>query len=72
MLLLVIAADVADLERAMLLAAVGPLAVAMAPARRIAAIDIGPDASESDVIAAALFLVGAESSTGQLIRVGTR
>lgn len=70
--LLVIAADVPDLDRAMLLAAVGPLAVEIAPDRRIAAIDVGPGAVEADVVAAACFLTSAESSTGQVLRITAR
>ncbi|PTS72716.1 hypothetical protein DBR17_19140, partial [Sphingomonas sp. HMWF008] len=71
-LLLVIATDVPDLDRAMLLAAVGPLAVEIAPDRRIAAIDVGPGADPDDVVAASQFLTSAESSTGQVLRITAR
>ncbi|WP_404368210.1 Rossmann fold domain-containing protein [Sphingomonas sp. MMS24-J45] len=70
--LLVIASDVPDLDRAMVLAAIGPLAAARAPAQRIAAIDVAPGADEADVVAAARFLAGAESSTGQALRITAR
>lgn len=70
--LLVIESNVPDLDRAMLLASVGPLAVAAAPEMRIGAIDLGAEADVGDVTAAALFLTGAESSTGQTLRITQR
>lgn len=59
---------VAAIERAMLLAAVGPLAHELAP-RRIGAIDVAESASADRVVAAARFLAGARSTTGQVLRV---
>lgn len=72
MLLLVIAPDVPDLDRAMLVAAVGPLAVDLAPDLRIAAIDLAAGADDDDVAAAAVFLATAESTTGQTVRITPR
>lgn len=59
---------VAAIERAMLLAALGPLARELAP-RRIGAIDVAESASADRVVAAARFLAGARSTTGQVLRV---
>lgn len=66
--LLMLMPAVAAIERAMLLAAVGPLAHELAP-RRIGAIDVAESASADRVVAAACFLAGARSTTGQVLRV---
>ena len=67
--LLVVDAPVPALDRALLLAAIGPLAVELAPRTRIGAIDIAPGAALSDVAAAAAFLAGARSTTGQVLKI---
>lgn len=67
--LLVIEPTVPRLQRAMLAAAIGPLAIEMAPESRVGAIDILPGADPADVAAAAMFLATAESTTGQVIAV---
>ncbi len=69
--LLLIEGDVAALPRAMLCAAIGPLAIAHAPGHRINALDVAPGADQQAVLAAAMFLVSARSTTGQVIRVGS-
>ncbi|TPG54908.1 Rossmann fold domain-containing protein [Sphingomonas glacialis] len=69
MVLLVIDAAVTALDRAMLIAAVAPLAVELAPETRLAALDIGSDAKPAAVVAAADYLVGARSTTGQVIEI---
>lgn len=72
MILLVVEPDLAPLDRAMVLAAVGPLATELAPATRIAALDVGAGADSHDVTAAAQFLVSAHSTTGQVVRITSR
>ena len=67
--LLVIEPSVPELDKAMLLAAIGPLAVERAPAVRIAALDVADGADLADVVAAAAFLVVAHSTTGQVLRI---
>lgn len=57
-------------ERAMLLAAIAPLAIEFAPARRLSAVDAAETAVAADVVAAAIFLASAKSTTGQVLRVG--
>jgi hypothetical protein len=68
--LVMIDPDVAGISRAMLRAAIGPLAIASAPATRVNALDIAAGASTDAVIAAAAFLATAGSTTGQVIDVG--
>jgi hypothetical protein len=60
--------DVSAINRAMLLAALGPLAIELAP-RRIAAIDVTTGAASERVIAAGQYLASACSITGQSLRV---
>lgn len=67
--LLLIAGDVSVLDRALLRAAIGPLAAELAPEKRINAVDIAGDAALDDVLAAARYLSGAESTTGQLVEI---
>ena len=69
MILLVIDASVAALDRAMLLAAITPLAVELAPHTRLAALDVAADANCDAVVAAADYLVSAHSTTGQVLEV---
>ena len=72
MVLLMIEHSVPKLDRAMLLAAIGPLAVECAPTGRIAALDVAEGADPDDVVAAAIFLTGALSTTGQVLRIAPR
>lgn len=67
---LIIAADVPALDRALLLAAMAPIAIERAPAVRVSAIDIAPGAGEDAVVSAALFLAAAGCTTGQQLRIG--
>jgi CTP:molybdopterin cytidylyltransferase MocA len=67
--LLLIAGDVPTLDRALLRAAIGPLALELAPAQRLNALDVGGEAIDADVIEAARFLSAAESTTGQLLEI---
>jgi hypothetical protein len=67
--LLLIDSSIPPIERAMLLAAIGVLAVELAPDVRIGAIDVATGAEPDDVIAAARFLVAARSTTGQVLAV---
>jgi len=67
--LLFIAGDVPALDRALLRAAVGPLAIELAPATRLNALDVAPGAADDAGIAAARFLTAAESTTGQLLEI---
>lgn len=60
--------DLSAIDRAMLLAALGPLAIELAP-RRIAAIDVVDGASCQRVLAAVHYLAAACSITGQYLRV---
>lgn len=68
LVLLLVTAETSPVDRAMLHAAIGPLAVERAPAR-VCALDIASSASETDVVAAASFLARAASTTGQLLSV---
>ena len=70
--LLVIEAQVAAIDRAMLIAALGPLAIELAPATRLVALDLAADAAPADVAAAAEYLAGARSTTGQMLRITPR
>ncbi|MES2021729.1 MAG: hypothetical protein V4460_10540 [Pseudomonadota bacterium] len=70
--LLVIAETVPKLDRALLIAAIGPIAMDAAPAMRVAALDLADGACADDVLAAARFLAAATSSTGQVLRIGAR
>lgn len=67
--LVVVAPDIAPVDRAMILAGIAPLAVELGPERRIGALDITADACEADILATARFLAGAESTTGQMLTV---
>jgi hypothetical protein len=65
--LLLIRAGVSALDRAMLRAAIGPLAIELAPSKRFNGLDIADDAADDDVVAAAKFLAAATSTTGQIL-----
>lgn len=69
--LLLIARGVSVLDRAILRGAIGPLAIELAPSKRLNAVDIVGDAADRDVVAAAGFLAAAASTTGQVIEVGS-
>lgn len=69
--LLLIDSSVPTLDRAMLSAAIGPLAIDRAPQARIGAIDIANGAAMADVVAAANYLASARSTTGQTLRIST-
>ncbi|MDO7842933.1 Rossmann fold domain-containing protein [Sphingomonas immobilis] len=66
---LVILPEVSPLARAMLRAAIAPLAAERAPATRIGAVEIAGGSDPSDVIAAVQFLANAASTTGQVLAV---
>ena len=68
--LLIIEQSVGSLDRAMLLAAIGPLAVELAPGTRLSAIDILVGTNDADVAAAGRFLAAATSTTGQTLTIG--
>lgn len=61
--------DFAAIDRAMLIAALGPLALELAP-RRINAIAVADGAASERVVAAARYLAFARSTTGQNLVVG--
>ena len=61
--------DLPAVERAMLIAAIGPLAIERAPAQRVCALDLGAAADPADVAAAVRFLARAASTTGQVLKV---
>jgi hypothetical protein len=67
--LLLIDSEIAALDRAILIAAIGPLAIERAPSTRVGAIDIVAGAAQKDVEAAARFLATARSTTGQILVV---
>ena len=67
--LLLIDSSVPALERAMLCAAIGPLAIDLAPQARIGAIEISDGAATADVLAAANYLASARSTTGQILTI---
>ena len=69
---LVVGAGLDALALARALASVGPLAVELAPAARVNAVVAGDGAEPADVAAAARFLDGARSTTGQVLEVGAR
>jgi len=67
--LLLIDSPVPALDRAMLIAAIAPLAIDVAPHTRIGAIDVAAGADPDAVAAAARFLAAAGSTTGQILTV---
>jgi hypothetical protein len=66
---LLIDSAIPALDRAMLHAAIGPLAIERAPHTRIGAVEIGGGAAQADVVAAARYLASARSTTGQILTV---
>ena len=67
--LIVVGAELAPVDRATMFASIGPLAIELGPDRRIGAIEVRAGARESDIVALARFLSGAESTTGQVLAV---
>lgn len=67
----VLGADLGALERALAIAAIGPLAIERAP-RRVNALDCGAGVAESDVARALAFLQTADCTTGQLLTLVAR
>ena len=67
--LLLIDSSVPAIDRAMLCAAIGPLAIERAPRARIGAIEAGEGAATADVVAAARYLASARSTTGQILTI---
>lgn len=64
-----VAPDIAALERHLILAAIAPLAIELAPGIRLCAIDIGEGAAPEDVAAVRDWLAGADCTTGQVVAV---
>lgn len=69
MILVLVGPELNPVERVALIAAIGPLAVELAPGQRIGALDLTREASIADGVAAARFLCEAESTTGQVLRI---
>lgn len=65
-----VAPEVAAVERAAMLAMVVPLALELAPARRLVAIDIRTSVDPGEVAQVAHYLHGARPVTGQVIAIG--
>lgn len=61
--------DVAKLERHLILAAIAPLAIGLAPSRRLCAIDMDAGADPAALAALAAFLHHAEATTGQVVKL---
>lgn len=68
--IVILDAAMAPVERAMLRAAIGPLALDLAPATRLAAIDCHPGASPAAIEATLAFLGSADAVTGQIVTLG--
>ncbi|MBA3878843.1 MAG: hypothetical protein C0500_03905 [Sphingobium sp.] len=64
-----VAPEIAALERHLILAAIVPLAIELAPGTRLCAIDVGAGAEAEDVAAMRDWLAGAECTTGQVVAV---
>lgn len=64
-----VAAGIAALERHLILAAIAPLAIELAPGTRLCAVDVGAGADAEDVAAVRDWLSGAECTTGQVVTV---
>lgn len=67
--IVVIDADVSALDRATMLAAVAPLALEIAPTRRLFAIELTEAHNGQDLAALIEFLSAAEAMTGQSVRL---
>ena len=66
--ILLLQPDVSAIDRAMIVAALGPLAIELAP-RRVAAVEIVASASPERIDAAMRYLATAYSTTGQCLQV---
>ena len=64
-----VAAGIVALERHLILAAIAPLAIELAPGTRLCAIDVGAGAEAEDVAAVRDWLSEAECTTGQVVTV---
>ena len=64
-----VAPEIAALERHLILAAIGPLAIELAPGTRLCAIDMGAGAEAEDVAAVRDWLASAHCTTGQVVAV---
>lgn len=64
-----VAAGIVALERHLILAAIAPLAIELAPGTRLCAVDVGAGADAEDVAAVRDWLSGAECTTGQVVAV---
>ena len=64
-----VAPDIGPLERHLILAAIVPLAIELAPGTRLCAIDVGAGAEAEDVAAVRDWLAGAACTTGQVVAV---
>ncbi|OYY68441.1 Rossmann fold domain-containing protein [Sphingomonas sp. 28-63-12] len=71
-IVVIVPADWAPLDRHLLVAAIEPLAIELAPATRVNALDIAPGAQMADIAAAAIFLLSAQSVTGQILAIEQR
>jgi len=68
-IVLIVPDMLAALARYLLIAAIEPLAIECAPGRRVSALSISSNSDMADVIAAAIYLVGAQAVTGQVLTV---
>ena len=68
-IVLLIDSRTSTIDRAMLISAVGPLAIELAPDTRIGAVEATPGATPEDVAEVAHFLTTARSTTGQILTV---
>lgn len=64
-----VASDIAAFDRHLILAAIAPLTIELAPARRLCAIDVGEGADPAALTALSEFLLRAEATTGQLVKL---
>lgn len=70
--IVVISATLDALAMAQARAAIGPLAVELAPATRVNAVVLAEATHPADVDAAVAFLEAARSTTGQVLEIGER
>ncbi len=68
-IVLIIVAEIAAIDRALMIAAIGPIAIERAPVVRVSVLDVGECADDDAVATAALFVAAATCTTGQVIRV---
>ncbi len=53
----------------LLIAAIEPLAIELAPQQRLCAVQVQPEVEMEDVLGTIAYLIGAKSVTGQVIRI---